>query len=77
MLEITANNDSQETVKVSLQRYNFFVSLEARTRAAVEYASRSKYASVEDILAIIGTNYALEVVDKVSTKDSTKSEVSE
>lgn len=74
-LKVTANNDLETMVKVSLQKYNDFISLEARACAVVEYISRSDYPKAEEILGIIGTDYALQVADKISA-NKLKSEVS-
>lgn len=59
-------------VKISTEKYDYLVKLEARVSAVVDMIAHDKYLSDEDILRLIGTDKALRVADNIKAEDEKK-----
>lgn len=56
-------------VVIPLQRYEELLDIETRVDVAVERINNNKYIHAEDVLRILGTEFALEIADEIKKEN--------
>ena len=56
-------------IHIDNDRYDYLIELEARVDVIITIIERGGYISKDDLLAIIGTDRAMEILDKIENKE--------
>ncbi len=56
-------------IHIDNDRYDYLIELEARVDVIITIIERGGYISKDDLLAIIGTDRAMEILDKIEDKE--------
>lgn len=67
--QIVANLKTESVKRVSSERLVELLKLEARVEAAIDYAASERFADVERMLRIIGTDKAIAAIDELAPKN--------
>ena len=57
------------SVTISIERYDELLNIETRVKVVVEIIERDGYLNTEILLRTLGTEYAVEVADRIHRKD--------
>ena len=57
------------SVTISTERYDELLDIETRVNVVVEIIERDGYLNTESLLRTFGTEYAVEVADRIQRKD--------